>query len=138
MWADFLPIAIGAALVLGLLIWLWRPLLAVTIHEDLARVEGINTARTKLVFLLLISITIALAMKVVGILLIASLLVLPASTARPFASTPEQMAAGAVLVAMASVAIGLAWSALFDVMAGPAIVLVMAGFFLASLLATKR
>ncbi len=132
MWPDFWAIGVGGVLVGGLLLWLWRPLLAVTVHEDLARVEGIDAGRCKLIFLLLVAIVTALAMKVVGILLMASLLVLPASTARPFAATPEQMALGAVLVAMVAVVLGLIWSALFDVMAGPAMVLVMAALFLLS------
>ena len=138
MWADFLPIVAGGALVLALLVAKWRAFLARTIHEDLARVEGVDVDRADLIFLGLVSVTIALAMKLVGILLIASLLVLPAATARPFAATPEQMAAGAAVIAVLSVVLGLIWSALFDVMAGPAIVLVMAGFFLLAQMASKR
>ena len=49
--------------------------------------------RTDLSFMLLLSVVIAVAMQIVGLLLIVSMLILPAAAGRRFASTPEQMAA---------------------------------------------
>ena len=63
----------GSALVLTLLAWLWRPLLAITVHEELARVEGLPVAAIRLSLMLLIAVVIAVAMKIVGVLLITSL-----------------------------------------------------------------
>ena len=90
----------GAIAVLAGLFWLWRPLLAMTVNEDLAAAEGVPVRRTGTAFILLIAVTVALAMKVVGILLITSLMIFPTAAARPFAKTPEQMAvlAGAALL----------------------------------------
>ncbi len=76
----------GGALILAVLAWLWRPLLAATVSEDIARAEGMNPALSRIIFMLL-AIVIAIAMKIVGILLITSLLIIPAATARRFAST---------------------------------------------------
>ena len=72
----------GATGVLAAVSLLWRRLLAATVHEDLARVEGVAVGRLKLAFVLLLSITIAAAMKIVGVLLITALLIIPAATAR--------------------------------------------------------
>ncbi len=60
-----------------------------------------NPALSRIVFMLLLAIVIAIAMKIVGILLITSLLIIPAATARRFSSTPEQMAIPASLIGAA-------------------------------------
>jgi len=59
--------------------------LAVTVHEDLARAEGVPALPVRLVFMILIAVVIALAMKIVGILMITSLLIIPAAAARRLA-----------------------------------------------------
>jgi len=126
---DLLWIGIGSLLAIGLLLWLWRPLLAMTVHEELAQVEGVKVARTRLLFMLLIALVIAVAMKVVGILLITSLLIIPAATARHYARTPEQMALLASIIGMLSVSGGLFGSYRWDLPAGPAIVVAAAMLF---------
>jgi len=65
---------------------------------------------------------IAIAMKVVGILLITALLIIPAAAARQFARTPEQMALLAALVGAVAVVLGLMGSMQWDTPAGPSIV----------------
>jgi len=120
--------------VLLLLVWLWKPLLAITVDEDLARAEGISSARLQLTFILLIAAVIALAMKIVGVLLVTALLIIPATAARRFSKTPEQMAIIAVLIGMASVVIGLFSSLEFDTPSGPSIVISIVLFFFISLI----
>ncbi|EAR62614.1 zinc ABC transporter permease subunit ZnuB [Neptuniibacter caesariensis] len=112
----------GGVLVLFLLKLLWEPLLAITINEELAHVEGVNVAWTRLALMLLIAVVIAIAMKIVGLLLITSLLIIPAAASRRLAKTPEQMALGACLVGCLSVAGGLALSWHYDTPAGPSVV----------------
>ena len=87
----------GGAIVLGVLWWLWRPLLAATVDADLATVAGLKPERARLIFGLLVAGIIAVAIKIVGILLIVALLIVPAATVRRFAPSPEWMAAGAAL-----------------------------------------
>lgn len=120
--ADLIWIAAGGAAVLAGLVAVWRPLLAVTLHEELARAEGVPVLPVQLAFMLMLALVIAIAMKVVGVLLIVSLLIIPAATARCFARTPEQMALGAAAAGLVSVAAGLAGSLLWDTPAGPSIV----------------
>ncbi|HZV21274.1 MAG TPA: metal ABC transporter permease, partial [Hyphomicrobiales bacterium] len=127
--ADLAWIWSGAALVLAVLSWLWRPLLAATINAELAAAEGVPVRRIETAFVLLIAVTVALAMKVVGILLITSLMIFPAAAARPFAKTPEQMAALAAGTAAAAVLGGLFLSVKFDTPAGPSIVLALSALF---------
>jgi zinc transport system permease protein len=129
---DILWIYGGGAAILAVMAWIWRPLLAISVHEELARAEGVNAARTSALFMLLLAFTVALAMKLVGILLIASLLVIPAAAARPYSSTPEQMAGIAAGLAAASVIGGMAASLWLDTPAGPTIVMALAFIFLIS------
>lgn len=132
-WVDIYWIWGGGLVALIALVLIWRPLLAITVHEELARVEGVPVAATRLIFMLLIALVIAVAMKVVGILLITSLLIIPAATARRFASTPEQMALLAALVGCFAVGGGLWGSLQWDLPAGPAVVVAAALlFFIAS------
>ena len=113
----------GGTLVLGLLVFLWRPLLAVTVDQELARAEGIEAARYELMLMLIIAAVIALAMKIVGVLLVTSLLIIPAAAARRLSRTPEQMALMAAFVGVLSVLLGLFASFQFDTPSGPSIVL---------------
>jgi zinc transport system permease protein len=131
---DLIWIWSGAAVIYTAFAWLWRPLLAISVHEDLAAAEGVPVALVRMAFILLIAVAVALAMKAVGILLITSLLMFPAAAARPFARTPEQMAAGAAIIGAVSTVAGLQLCLRMDIPAGPSIVLVLALFFAVSLL----
>ena len=128
--ADLCWIWGGNLLALGALAWLWRPLLAATVHEELARVEGVPVFPVRLAFMLLIAVVIAVAMKVVGILLITSLLIIPAAAARRFARSPEGMAVLASAFGCAAIGLGLWASLRWDTPAGPSVVVAATGLFL--------
>jgi zinc transport system permease protein len=122
---DVFWILAGGCVVLAVVVWLWQPLLRLSVHEDLAAAEGIHRRRVRTIFTVLLAVTIAVAMKIVGILLVMAFLVVPAVAARPLATTPERMVALTALIAAASVLAGLALSANLDVPGGPAIVILM-------------
>jgi zinc transport system permease protein len=109
-------------------VW-WRPLLSATVHADLAAVEGVPVARMRLTLSLLLAGIIGVGMKVVGILLVVSLLVIPAAAARRLAGTPEAMAALASGIGCLAVAAGLWMSLTLDLPAGPAIVAAAVAIF---------
>ena len=112
----------GAAVALGVLRWIWRPLLTATVSADLAAVAGLRPERAHLVFGILVAAVIAVAIKIVGVLLIVALLVIPAATVRRFASSPEKMAVGATTAGIVAIGGGLFASARFDTPSGPSIV----------------
>jgi zinc transport system permease protein len=120
----------GAATILCLLARLWRGLLMSTIHEELAQVEGVPIERLRLALILMFAIVIAVAMKIVGVLLITALLIIPAATARRLARTPEQMVALAMLFGFIAVSGGLALSWELDTPAGPSVVVTAFSCFL--------
>ena len=128
----------GGILVLFAIVYLWRPLLASTVNHELAEAEGLQPQRARLFFMLLMALVIAIAMKIVGILLITSLLIIPAATARRFASSPEIMAVLASVIGVLAVTGGLFGSLHFDTPSGPSIVVAALGLFVLSLLPFGR
>jgi len=124
----FLIYATAAASMLCIF-YIWNKLLALSVHAGLAAAEGIATKSLHIVFMLLIAGLIAAAMKVVGILLITSLLIIPAASARPFARSPEAMAVISVLAGCLGVALGLLASLELDTPSGPSIVVACASLF---------
>ncbi len=126
---DLVWIYGGGVLVVALLVSLWTPLLAYTVNEDLARVEGVPVNLVRLALMLLVAIVIAVAMKIVGVLLITSLLIIPAAAARRLSHTPEQMALFASLIGCVAVCLGLFGSYQWDTPAGPSVVVSAALLF---------
>ena len=127
--ADIYWIYGGGIVALVALAVIWQPLLALTVHEEMAEVEGVNTTLVRFVFMVLLAIVISVSLKIVGLLLITSLLVIPAATARHLSKTPEQMAALAALIGCVTVVAGLAESFVWDLPSGDAIVLTAAVLF---------
>ena len=119
----------GAALVLALTAWRWSALLTSTLNPDLAYASGIDPKREQVILTVALALVVAVAIKVVGVLLIGALLVIPAATARPFARTPEAMAVMAATLGAAAALLGL-WTAFhLDTPTGPTIVCVAAVLF---------
>jgi zinc transport system permease protein len=135
---DLALISGGAILVLAVLAAIWRPLLAGTVSSEIAEAEGMRPEHSRIVFMLLMALVIALAMKIVGVLLITSLLIIPAATARRHAATPEMMAVLATVLGIAAVISGLYGSLHFDTPSGPSIVVAALAIFLVSLLPFGR
>ncbi|PQO22171.1 hypothetical protein C2I36_14470 [Rhodobacteraceae bacterium WD3A24] len=130
---DLAVIGGGAALVVGMLAWRWSALLTATLSEDLAHASGLNPGRERLVLTVALAAVVAVALKVIGALLIAAMLIVPAAAARNFARTPEAMAALAVAAGVVAVLGGLRASLTWDTPAGPSIIAVAACVFAASL-----
>lgn len=135
---DLLFIWAGSTAALLILIKLWRPLIVATVSADLAQAEGLNPERAKIAFMLLLALIIAIAMKIVGILLMTALLILPAAAARRMSTTPEQMAVFAAIAGILSAIGGLYFSAAADTPSGPSVVVAAFVLFLASLLPFNR
>ncbi len=136
---DDLKIIWAMALVVcAALAWQWQRLLTATVSPDLAAAAGHNPRRAQLVLTLLLAAIVAVAIKVVGALLITALLIIPAATARVFARTPEQMALIAGGVGALSAIGGLQVAIAMDTGVGPTIVCVATLAFALAQLARVR
>ena len=103
LWFIY-AIAAGSVAALA---WQWRNLLAMTVNEDLAAVEGVPVGRMRILLVVLLAVVIAIGMKIVGMLLVLALVIIPAATARRIVTTPEQMVAAAAAIGAAAAAGGL-------------------------------
>ncbi len=112
------------------LYFIWRDLLSLTVHEDLAHTEGVKVNRVKIIYMLLIAFLVAVALKVIGVLLITALMIIPAAAARTISRTPLQMIMFSSLGGIISVLSGVWASSHWDVPTGPAIVLSATVLFL--------
>ncbi|GBD42187.1 High-affinity zinc uptake system membrane protein ZnuB [bacterium HR39] len=129
---DLALLAGGLALVALFLRARWEKLLSATVSEELAVVEGVPVERVRIEFVLALALVVALGMRVVGMLLVMTLLLVPPAAVRGFVRTPEAMASGAILFALLAALLGLELAFTADLPAGPAIAFcAVLGFFLA-------
>ncbi len=122
----------GALVIIFLFLRIWRQLLSMSVHEELAQTDGVKVPLVRFIFILMLALVIAVAIKVVGVLLITALLIIPAASARIFSRTPVQMMIFSVVFAMLAVVLGLEASLYWDLPTGPAIVVVAATVFIFS------
>lgn len=132
-WPNVLVSAAITAVIVSCLLVFWRPLLDLSINEELAATEGVPVQRLKLILFLLLTGLVAIAVQVLGVLLISALLLIPVATARKLARTPVQMIVLAPLIGMIAVSLGLIAAWQFNTAAGPSMVVVAAAFWLLSL-----
>jgi len=133
---DLLLIALVGLLTLVFYLKYWNDLLNLTLNSQLAQVEGTKVKQVQLMYVMLLALMIALSMKMVGVLLVTSLLIIPAAAARRLSRTPEAMLGYSIVLGSLSVILGLLTSLNWDIPAGPAIVLVATLIF--SLLLLKK
>jgi ABC-type Mn2+/Zn2+ transport system permease subunit len=133
--------SIGFVLALGVILFvLWQRhrLVLALVSPEIAHTTGIDVQRLNLCFLLVFALTIALGLRYLGVLLVGSLVIIPAATAKRLARSLRSMLAISVMVSIASTTLGTWLSLSLHRTPGPMIVLVAAGFFLLSLLRRSK
>lgn len=136
-WRDLNGLLVLLVIALSWLVWRWRALMLVVLSPELAQAEGVRISSLRAQFMVLLAAVVALAIQWVGVLLISSLLLIPAAAARAWSREPEHMALGAVAVGMLAVASGIAASWYWDWPTGPAIVVLALVVFIISWLASR-
>lgn len=136
-WVETAAGLAGAALVVAFLWWGRSRLVIALISRDLARAGGIDVARLDLLYLLAFALTVALGLRYLGVLLMGSLVIIPAATAKHVARSLNAMLLISVALAVASTLGGYWAASIFHLQAGPLIIIIAsAGFFLS--LAKRR
>jgi ABC-type Mn2+/Zn2+ transport system permease subunit len=132
--AEFLLGLAAAAGVMAFILRAQSRLLITMVSEDLALTAGINVPRINLLFLLAFSLTVALGLRYLGVLLMGSLIIIPAATAKHLARSLRSMRVISVVVAMSSTLIGTLTAPRLGLETGPLIITIAAAIFFASLL----
>jgi zinc transport system permease protein len=123
--------------VIAVVLLLFHELLSLTFDEESARASGIKTGRINMILVLLSALTVVLAMKVVGIMLISSLLIVPPVTALQIARSFRGTMIFAAGLSVLSVIAGVCLSVVLDLPTGATIVILNFIFFIGSLLYKK-
>ncbi|MHB8064591.1 MAG: metal ABC transporter permease [Ruminiclostridium sp.] len=137
------PIDVGILLVLAIIIialWIifYNKVLLVSLNLSLAKSRGIKTLAVELAFTSIIAIVVTISIQWVGLLIINSLLVLPAAAARNVSTNARQYNVIALLVSIVSGVVGLILSYYFDTATGATIVIVSAVIYFITLVLRKR
>jgi zinc transport system permease protein len=130
---DLLLMAVLALVIIGAVIIVYSPLLAVTFDEEYARVMNLPVTALMLLLLGLTALTVVMLIRVVGIILVIALLTLPAAIAREYAGEMRRMMVIAVAGGMIFTFSGIWLSYLFDIPSGATIILVSVVAYLAVL-----
>lgn len=133
LWVTAIGVVCG-----GLMLANWRGLVATTVSQELASIDGYPVKRLNLMLVIMLALTVALAMKIVGILLVSALLIIPPAAARALARTPEQMALMASGLGILAVVAGIAASFQWDTPTGPSVVVAATSMFVLSLVVKRR
>jgi zinc transport system permease protein len=136
--ADTWAVVALGALILAVVGVAWRAWLAVAVDEEAARVGGLPVDALNLALSALAAVTVVAAMRVVGVLLVAALMVLPVGAARRLASSFRSTLVLAAATGVVSAVAGLAAARLWNLAPGGTIVLMAAAAFLAASLAGGR
>lgn len=135
--SDIITISILGIGVIIAVILLFKELLYISFDEEGARISGIPINGINLIFTILVAVTIASSMRIVGILLVSSMMTIPVAASLQISNSFKQTLFYSVVFAEASIIIGLYLAYLFDVASGGTIVLVSV-FILISILVAKK
>jgi zinc transport system permease protein len=134
---DLTIIAIAAPLVFLLVISVFKELLFLSFDEEVARVSGVAVTPLYYLFLLAMAVTIVIAIKLIGIVLVSALLVLPAATARQLVHRYWGIVWCSIAIAVFSTVAGLWFSYQLNLASGATIVLLAGSLFFLSLAGQK-
>ena len=123
----------GGSVILLILSFIWKSLFAATIDYDLAKAEGMNPDLSNYIYTILIAGIIAIAIKMIGVLLITGLLLIPPAMSRNFSVSPKEMVLISIIGGVMSVVIGLFGSLELNTPSGPTIIVVSLILFILSL-----
>jgi len=123
----------GSAVVVAFVLTQRNRLVLALVSADIARTSGIRVARLELLYLLAFALTVALGLRYLGVLLMGSLIIIPAATAKHLARSLHGMFAIAVVVAVTSTVGGEIVAARVHRPTGPVIIAIAAALFFASL-----
>jgi zinc transport system permease protein len=122
-------IVVASAMILSILYFVYRKLMYITFDEEQAKVSGIHVSKLNYLFIVLASITVIASIRLVGVLLISSLIVIPNIAAIIFGKGFKKTALISISIAILSVSTGIVISYVMNLAPSGTIVLVSIGTF---------
>jgi len=121
-----------SVMLIAVIIFFYQELLSITFDEESAKASGINTERINSILVIFTALTVVLAMKMVGIMLVSALLIIPSITALQMAKSFKSTMILASVAGVMSVVLGICISFAADLPTGATIVLLNILFFIAA------
>lgn len=123
------------ALLIIVYVWAnWHKLILVTINSHIAKAEGVANNLQNILFIILLSSTIAYSVKFVGVLLVPSLVILPVLISSFWAKTPFQSIIFSFIINVAAIILGIILSTLIDISLGPLITISLIGLLVINII----
>ncbi|CAL4321417.1 High-affinity zinc uptake system membrane protein ZnuB [Buchnera aphidicola (Symydobius americanus)] len=131
---DFIIILLMSAIILITLIYFWKNMISVIISSELSYINGINVFKMRLILMIMTALLIGISTKLIGALLITSLLIIPPITVQKFISSPEQMVIYSIIINMISITFGVIFSIFYNLPISPIIILFESMIFFISIM----
>jgi len=135
---ELTAIVVAAVVVVVTLGFVWGRLAYATFDDELARTDGVRARRLEYLLFVLAAVVVAVSAVVVGIVLMAAYLVIPAAAARLWSRSLAGTSARAVVIGMATTLVGVVASFYLDAPTGSAIILTQAAVFVAAIVLRRR
>lgn len=126
---DLVIAAVLTVAVLVIFSLLFNSLIQVAVNKDLAKVNRVKVDRNEFIYLALLALTVAVGIKLVGVILIGPLLLIPAAGGKNLSRSLVGMLGWSVLLAIAGTLLGLYGSVWLNTPTGPSIVVALALLF---------
>ncbi len=126
-------VVLGIVIIISM-IFLWKPLVRLTIHTDMAQVTGTNAKVVDTIFLILVAVVVTLSLKLIGIVMVTAMFLLPTAAARNLCRSLNKMTILSVIIGSLSGIVGMFISFNYELASGSCIVMCSAAAFIVSLL----
>ncbi len=125
--------AVIAVVTILFVIFTFKRILLININQDLAKIEGLKCELWNLIFLILLALTIALSVRIVGVFLMTALLILPAAIARIFSASAKVMIFLSLMIAMLAAPISFEVANKYDLNISSVLIAILSVIFMFSL-----
>ncbi|MBL6785100.1 MAG: metal ABC transporter permease [Rickettsiales bacterium] len=122
-WINILYIFSALLVTTMIMLKFWHKFILISLNKDLAHIQGVKVFRLQFLFLLLVAITVASTIQIIGVLLISSMLIIPAATSRIISRTPIAMCIVTIACSILAVIVGTVLSYNYNAPSGPAIII---------------
>lgn len=127
-----------SVLVFGLVSLIYKKMVLIAVSDDLARTEGVNSDKYNLIYLLMVALVVGLGIRIVGSLLTAAIVSIPAATSKNLSINLKQYAYGGAIAGGLAALSGVVIFSVFSVPLGPAMIISSTGLFLISAFVKRR
>jgi zinc transport system permease protein len=117
---------------------IYNKMVFIGVSEDLAKSEGINIDKYNLIYLLTVALVIGLGIRIVGSLLTAAIVSIPAATSKNLSLNMKQYAYGGMLAGGLAGLLGIIIYSIFSIPAGPSVIISSAALFILSTIFRKK